>query len=555
MVAVIAAFLGRSGRMGQAGRRLGRLLAMALLVGLAAGGAARAEGKVALVLGNGAYSHLQPLQNPVNDARGMAAALERIGFEVTLVTDAPRQRLAPVLDAFAARAESADTVLFYYAGHAFQTDGQTMLVPVDAALQDRTALRGETWSFADDIVARLADSGRQTLYFLDAGRESPVPLRARAATDGEGLAKPDTGTGSFVALATQPGAVARDGIGANSPFTVALMRHIETPGISVSDLMIRVRKDVVKASGESQVPWDRSRLRAQFSFVPLEQQGTVITEADLDAIATMDEASIRNVIGALAENGVTLEILAVEDDPAEQAADTPNPIVAIDEIADPDAGSDGAAGGGDLARLAATREVGNVREAPAENPAPLTGKATDAPTLADRVAAAEAVVAAARRRANAAPGSAPDAAALAAVELPEDLARGVQGELARVGCHRAAVDGQWGPVSRVSLLRYYTAKGSVSAEEARAEPDAAAFRRLSLEPGVVCEGSEAAPSRVAAGAGSAGAKRIIRKAAPATGAKTPAGARPAITTQPTTNEKGRKIPARINRLSPGAIRG
>ncbi|MFY0632230.1 MAG: caspase family protein [Vannielia sp.] len=520
-------------------RARGLLAALVTMATLPLAAPLWAEGRVALVIGNAAYTGLQPLANPVNDAQGIAAGLERVGFEVTLVTDAPKDRLAPVLDAFAARAETADTVLFYYSGHAFQQNGQNLLVPADATLRTPESMTAETWSFSDDIVARLSGEGRQVLFFLDACRTTPLPLSLQSTASGGGLAKPDAetglGTGSFIAFATQPGAVARDGIGANSPFTLAMLKNIETPGISISDLMIAVRNEVVEATHETQVPWDQSSLRAQFYFVPVEEDGASITEADLDAIGGLDEESIRNVIGALADNGVTLEILVVEDEPEEMADATPNPIVAIDEVEE----------GKEVAMLDDTRSVDP--QAPEEAGDTPEG----APTLADKVAAAEAVVAAA----EASTATGPSAEELASVDLPENLPLGLQKELARVGCHRASVDGVWGKISRISLLRYYTAKGSVSAEEAKAEPSEVAFRRLALEPGVVCEGVVAAPARVAAKA-SASKTRVVRKtSAPAARTQPKTTTKPKFSTQPTTDDKGRKVPAKINRLSPGAIRG
>jgi uncharacterized caspase-like protein len=74
--------------------------------------------------------------------------------------------------------------------------------------------------------------------------------------------------GSFVAFATAPDNVAGDGSGINSPFTEALLAHIETPAISISDLMIEVRKEVLKATGDQQEPWDQSSLRERFCFNP-----------------------------------------------------------------------------------------------------------------------------------------------------------------------------------------------------------------------------------------------------------------------------------------------
>jgi hypothetical protein len=73
-------------------------------------------------------------------------------------------------------------------------------------------------------------------------------------------------SGSFIAYATQPDNVALDGSGRNSPFTSALLKFIERPGLSISDLMIEVRKDVITATNGKQVPWDSSSLTGRFSF-------------------------------------------------------------------------------------------------------------------------------------------------------------------------------------------------------------------------------------------------------------------------------------------------
>ena len=525
-------------------RAPGALALLAVVVTLAAPGSALAEGRIALVIGNAAYEEVAPLRNAARDAEDVAAALDRIGFEVTLVTDAPRAGLAPVLEDFATRAETAEAVLFYYSGHAFQQGGDNRLVPADARLRSAEALEAETWSFSE-IVARLSDEDRQTLFFLDACRNDPLPLTLRDAISGEGLAKPDTGTGSFVAFATQPGAVARDGVGDNSPFTAAMLGHVETPGISISDMMIRVRNDVVEATGETQVPWDQSSLRAQFYFVPDLDQGAELTDADLAAIGGLDEDSIRNVVGALAQNGVTLEILVVEDEEAEPGEVIAAPIVEIEDVDDAPAGE-----GEEVAMLEDdTRSIAPEQDAAANDTAGEAVDADDAPTLAEQVATAEA------ESAGADPAAAgPTEAELAAIELPENLALGVQQELSRVGCHRAAVDGIWGKISRISLLRYYTAKGSVSAEEAQAAPTEAAFRRLALEPGVVCEGVVAPPVRVAAAnTGSQRTRVVVKEPAAASGSGGSGGGR-VIRSEPTTTSSGQKVPARINRARPGVFR-
>ena len=57
----------------------------------------------------------------------------------------------------------------------------------------------------------------------------------------------------MIAFSTQPGNVALDGEGRNSPFTGALLHHIGTEGLSINDVMIDVRNDVLKATDGKQV--------------------------------------------------------------------------------------------------------------------------------------------------------------------------------------------------------------------------------------------------------------------------------------------------------------
>ena len=69
-----------------------RVLAAAglALVFLTSASVALAAGRVALVVGNSTYSHIARLPNPENDAADMAAALRRLGFDVTTAQDADR---------------------------------------------------------------------------------------------------------------------------------------------------------------------------------------------------------------------------------------------------------------------------------------------------------------------------------------------------------------------------------------------------------------------------------------------------------------------------------
>jgi uncharacterized caspase-like protein len=91
-------------------------------------------------------------------------------------------------------------------------------------------------------------------------------MGTRSASIGSGLAQVQTGVGTFIAYSTQPGNVAADGQGRNSPFTAALSKRVREPGRNLTSVMIDVRKDVLAVTGGKQVPWDHSALTGDFFF-------------------------------------------------------------------------------------------------------------------------------------------------------------------------------------------------------------------------------------------------------------------------------------------------
>ena len=93
-------------------------------------------------------------------------------------------------------------------------------------------------------------------------------MGTRSANVGKGLAEVQTGVGTFIAYSTQPGNVALDGEGRNSPFTAAFTKRVLEPGRNLTAIMIDVRKDVLAATGGRQVPWDHSALTSDFYFQP-----------------------------------------------------------------------------------------------------------------------------------------------------------------------------------------------------------------------------------------------------------------------------------------------
>jgi uncharacterized caspase-like protein len=247
----------------------------------------RSENRVALVIGNGKYENFEPLENPPNDASGVAAALKGAGFKVVLKLDATHAEMLQALDAFAAAISDADVALFYFAGHAAQVDWRNYILPVAAKLDvDQRS--------AHDLVGRVAqqsvdlqevlmrmEGGKQRLniVILDSCRNNPFTTAAREISRsmsrstgktpfsvGVGLAQSFAPSGTFLAYSTAPGQVASDGTGRNSPYSAALIEALAVPGLKLEDVFKRVRNMVAEATAHEQIPWDNSSVFRDFYF-------------------------------------------------------------------------------------------------------------------------------------------------------------------------------------------------------------------------------------------------------------------------------------------------
>lgn len=250
--------------------RLKALLAALLLVlSPVLSAQAQAEARLALVVGNGAYSGITSLSNPVNDAVLVADALEGIGFDVTLVTEARRDDLIRAISDFGRRLREAGedaTGLFYYAGHGVQSFGTNFLLPVDVEVADAADL-SLVGVPAEAVLRQMFSARNQTnIVILDACRNNPFETVPDLADNG--LAEMKAPTGTYLAYSTAPGDVAVDGAGSNSPFTEAFARRIPTPGMPIEALFKQVRVDVLAATRGQQTPWDTSSLTVDFQFVP-----------------------------------------------------------------------------------------------------------------------------------------------------------------------------------------------------------------------------------------------------------------------------------------------
>lgn len=234
---------------------------------------AAVHGRVALVVGNSAYLHTLKLENPRNDAADIATALRRLGFHVVEGFDLDKAAFDAKIDEFTGALHGGAVGLFFYAGHGIQVSGQNYLVPVDARLAAASSLELEMVPL-ERVHRAMERAVRTSLLFFDACRDNPLTrnlasaLGTRSAEIGRGLAAVESGAGTLISYSTQPGNVALDGHGRNSPYSGALVKQLAASRDDLSAILIAVRNDVMRETDRKQVPWEHSALTGRFYFHP-----------------------------------------------------------------------------------------------------------------------------------------------------------------------------------------------------------------------------------------------------------------------------------------------
>src|SRR5262245_11881935 len=216
--------------------------------------------RVALVLANSAYRNAPALTNPVNDGAMIAKTLKDAGFDlVDSRQNLPALETRRALRDFSDAARGADVAVIYYAGHGIEVDGSNYLVPVDARLERDTDVYDEALSL-DRILVAVEPAKQLRLVILDACRDNPfgkTMMRTVALRGlGRGLAQVEPSSpNTLIAYSAKAGSTSQDGDGSNSPFTIALSKHLTTPGLDVRRAFGFVRDDVLKATSNKQEPF------------------------------------------------------------------------------------------------------------------------------------------------------------------------------------------------------------------------------------------------------------------------------------------------------------
>jgi uncharacterized caspase-like protein len=242
-------------------------------VALACSTPAQAEKRIALVVGNSLYRQITPIENPANDARLMARTLTGLGFDLvggSPQIDLDKAGFDAAVQRFGNDVQAADVALFYYAGHGVQVNGSNYLVPIGANPVREADVDFQMLDVAL-VLRQMEDSrARLKIVILDACRNNPFGGRGLRAI-GRGLAQIQAPEGTLISYATQPGNVALDGAGGNSPYTQALEATMRRPGLDVFQTFNEVGLAVKRATGGRQQPWvSSSPIDGSFYFVPPE---------------------------------------------------------------------------------------------------------------------------------------------------------------------------------------------------------------------------------------------------------------------------------------------
>jgi uncharacterized caspase-like protein len=246
------------------------LRALAIVVGISLIGApALAAKRVALVIGNSAYRSVATLTNPANDSDDISAAFKRLGFSVHKIKDGTYDDMRRGLLEFNREVRGAEIGIVYYAGHGIEVGGENWLIPIDAELRSDLDVDHEAISLRS-VLPALESASKLGLVILDACRNNPFAAKMqrtiRTRSVSRGLAEIEPTGNVLVAYSAKDGTTAADGDGRNSPFTLSLLKYIETPGLEINFLFRNVRDDVIAMTNREQQPFVYGSLSKEAIF-------------------------------------------------------------------------------------------------------------------------------------------------------------------------------------------------------------------------------------------------------------------------------------------------
>ena len=208
--------------------------------------------RVALVIGNGHYPDASaPLAQPINDARGLTAALRGKGFDVDVVEDATKDDMARAISRLKARIKPDTVVMLFFGGYGVQVGRESFMIPVDAAIWKEADVRRDGVSVEAVLEAMKEQGAKVKLVVLDASRRNPYERRFRSFSHGLAPISPPENT--LVLTSATPGKVVDDSMGQYSVLVAELLNNL-TAQAGAETAFNKTRVAVSRASEGEQVP-------------------------------------------------------------------------------------------------------------------------------------------------------------------------------------------------------------------------------------------------------------------------------------------------------------
>jgi uncharacterized caspase-like protein len=208
--------------------------------------------RVALIIGNGHYPDANhPLQQPINDARELGAALRGSGFDVDVVEDATKDDMSRAVDRLKAKVGPETVVMLFFGGFGVQAGRESFMLPVDAAIWKEADVRRDGLS-VEQVVGAMDEKGAKAkLVVLDASRRNPYERRFRSYSHGLAPISPPENT--LVITSAAPGKVIEESKAANSLLVSELLTNLKTQG-GIESAFNKTRVSISRSSEGEQVP-------------------------------------------------------------------------------------------------------------------------------------------------------------------------------------------------------------------------------------------------------------------------------------------------------------
>jgi hypothetical protein len=253
---------------------------------------ALADSRVALIVGSGDYRHAPAIPHALNDAAEVAAAFERLGFRTIKVLNPSFDEFRQGIRNFNDLVRTADIAVAFFTGYGMQIRGENWLLPVDAQLRTQSDVFNEAISL-NVLMQSVGRASNIGMVILDASRSASSALQSArddaVRSINRGLARVEPAQHNIlVAYAAKDGSVVDDDGRAPSPYTTALLKYLERPGLDVSLMFRKIRDDVVAQTRHRQQPFAYGSLPPKPIY--LKEPALVVTGTTKDDTASAGEA-------------------------------------------------------------------------------------------------------------------------------------------------------------------------------------------------------------------------------------------------------------------------